>query len=65
MKFVEDDIVLFVNVKFLECFSVNELWNRVFIDLCFLELVLRKFIIILDLIICFDKCDSSGKIENY
>lgn len=65
VKFVEDDIVLSVNVKSLECFSVNELWNRAFIDLCPPELALRKSIIISDLTICLDKCDSSGKIENY
>ncbi|XP_061177950.1 intermembrane lipid transfer protein VPS13B-like [Saccostrea echinata] len=65
VKFVEDDIVLSINVKSLECFSVNELWSRAFIDLCPPELALRKSINLSDLTICLDKCDSSGKIENY
>ncbi|XP_055998709.1 intermembrane lipid transfer protein VPS13B-like isoform X2 [Ostrea edulis] len=65
VKFVEDDIVLSVNVKSLECFSVNELWNQAFIDLTPPELALRKSINLSDLTICLDKCDSSGKIENY
>ncbi|RUS71074.1 hypothetical protein EGW08_021178, partial [Elysia chlorotica] len=33
LKFVEDDIVLSVNIKSAECYSVDKEWNRAFVDL--------------------------------
>ena len=65
LKFVEDDIVLSLNVKSAECYSVDIGWNRAFIDLVPPELVLRKIINICDLTVCLDKTNSSGKIESY
>ncbi|XP_041362052.1 vacuolar protein sorting-associated protein 13B-like [Gigantopelta aegis] len=65
LKFVEDDIVLSLNVKSAECYSVDIGWNRAFVDLVPPELVLRKVINICDLTVCLDKTNSSGKIESY
>ena len=65
LKFVEDDIVLSVNVKSAECYSVNEQWERAFIDLQPPELVLRRVINFSDLTVCLDKRNASGKIEMY
>ena len=65
LKFVEDDIVLSVNAKSAECFSVNETWMRAFAELSLPELVLRKVINFHDLTICLDKRNSDGKIEVY
>lgn len=65
IKFVEDDIVLSINMKSAEIYSVDELWNRAFIDLSPPEFLLRKAINFCDLTVCLDKCNSSGKIENY
>ncbi|GAB1597682.1 vacuolar protein sorting-associated protein 13B-like [Argonauta hians] len=65
LKFVEDDIVLSVNVKSAECYSVSPGWNRSFVEVTPSELILRKVINFCDLTVCLDKCDSSGRIEIY
>jgi vacuolar protein sorting-associated protein 13B len=65
IKFVEDDIVLSVNVKSAECYSVDNYWNRAFTELSSPELVLRKAVNFCDLTVCLDKRDASGRIDNY
>ena len=65
LKFVEEDIVLSVNIKTLEIFSVNSDWTRAFVDLTTPELVLRRLIEITDLTVCLDKRDREGKILVY
>lgn len=65
LKFVEDDIVLSINVKSAECYSVDKDWARAFVELSPLELVLRKVVSFCDLTVCLDKSDASGKIEMY
>ena len=65
LKFVEDDIVLSVNVKSAECYSVNQDWTRAFIELAIPELVLRRVFDFNDLTICLDKRNASGKIDTY
>jgi vacuolar protein sorting-associated protein 13B len=57
---VEDDIVLSLNIKSAELYSVDENWDRDFIELSAPELVLRKSINLCDLTVCLDKCDLSG-----
>lgn len=65
VKFVEDDIVLSLNVKSAECYSVDRDWNRAFVDIQGPNFVLRRIINVCDLTVCLDKRDYSGKIENY
>ncbi|CAM1300415.1 Uncharacterised protein g2705 [Pycnogonum litorale] len=65
LKYVEDDIVLSLNVKSAEFFSVNEKWKEAFVDLSLPELALRKFINLTDLTVCLDKRNASGCIEVY
>ena len=65
LKFVEDDIVLSMNVKSAECYSVNGDWTRSFIELTPAELVLRRVVNFHDATLCLDKRNASGKIENY
>ena len=65
LKFVEDDIVLSVNVKSAECYSVNSDWKRAFIELAMPELVLRRVFDFNDLTVCLDRRNASGKIETY
>jgi len=65
LKFVEDDIVLSVNVKSLECYSTNGDWMRAFIELALPDLSLRKVVDVNDLTVCLDKRNASGKIETY
>ena len=61
LKFVEDDIVLSVNVKSAECYSVNGDWCRAFIELALPELVLRRVVDFHDLTVCLDKRNASGE----
>ncbi|GAB1299300.1 Vacuolar protein sorting-associated protein 13B [Apodemus speciosus] len=42
LKYVEDDIVLSVNITSAECYTVGELWDRAFMDISATDLVLRK-----------------------
>ena len=65
LKFVDDDIVLSVNVKSAECYSTDALWERSFIELSLPELVLRRVIDFHDLTVCLDRRNASGKIETY
>ncbi|KAH9494658.1 Vacuolar protein sorting-associated protein 13B [Bulinus truncatus] len=65
LKFVEDDIVLSVNVKSAECYSVDKEWNRAFVDLSSDDLALRKIVNFADLTVCLDKTNASGHIESY
>ncbi|XP_029418619.1 vacuolar protein sorting-associated protein 13B isoform X3 [Nannospalax galili] len=63
LKYVEDDIVLSVNITSAECYTVGELWDRAFMDIS--DLVLRKVINFSDCTVCLDKRNASGKIEFY
>ncbi|GFO46200.1 vacuolar protein sorting-associated protein 13b [Plakobranchus ocellatus] len=65
LKFVEDDIVLSVNIKSAECYSVDKEWNRAFVELTPIDLALRKIINFADLTVCLDKTNASGHIESY
>jgi len=65
LKFVDDDIVLSVNVKSAECYSTDALWERSFVELSLPELVLRRVIDVHDLTVCLDRRSANGKIETY
>ena len=65
LKFVEDDIVLSVNVKSAECYSCDGDWNRAFVDITPEDLALRKVVNFSDLTVCLDKTNADGHIENY
>ena len=65
VKFVEDDIVLSLNMKSAELYSVNKDWVRSFTELSAPDFMLRRAINICDLTVCLDKRDGSGRIENY
>nr|XP_015804809.2 intermembrane lipid transfer protein VPS13B isoform X1 [Nothobranchius furzeri] len=65
LKYVEDDIVLSVNITSAECYTVDDMWERAFMDISAPELVLRKVINFSDCTMCLDKRNASGKIEFY
>nr|XP_003226657.1 PREDICTED: vacuolar protein sorting-associated protein 13B isoform X1 [Anolis carolinensis] len=65
LKYVEDDIVLSVNITSAECYTVNEFWDQAFMDISATDLVLRKVINFSDCTVCLDKRNASGKIEFY
>ncbi|XP_063972949.1 intermembrane lipid transfer protein VPS13B [Diachasmimorpha longicaudata] len=65
LKFVEEDIVLSVNIRFLSMQTVDDSWQPTFADVNGNDMILRKVITIEDLTLCLDKMDSSGKIDIY
>ncbi|XP_066581689.1 intermembrane lipid transfer protein VPS13B isoform X2 [Prorops nasuta] len=65
LKYVEEDIVLSINVRFLSMQTVNHQWEPAFTDVTGYEVMVRKIITIQDLTLCLDKMDASGKIEIY
>ncbi|XP_067209482.1 intermembrane lipid transfer protein VPS13B isoform X1 [Linepithema humile] len=65
LKYVEEDIVLSVNVRFLSMQTVDNKWEPAFTEVNNQEVMLRKVITIQDLTLCLDKMDASGKIEIY
>lgn len=65
LKFYEDDIVLSLNIKAAEFYSVGSDWKRSFVELALPELVLRRVLDFHDLTLCLDKRNASGQIEMY
>ncbi|KAK6186959.1 hypothetical protein SNE40_006214 [Patella caerulea] len=65
IKFVEDDIVLSVNVMSAECYPVDINWNRAFVDFNPPEFTSRKVLKFCDLTVCMDRADASGNIQSY
>ncbi|KAK9889545.1 hypothetical protein WA026_006900 [Henosepilachna vigintioctopunctata] len=65
LKYVEEDIVLSMNIKHFKFESANELWESSFSDLASDHVKIRKLICINDLTICLDKRNAAGKIEVY
>jgi len=65
LKFFEDDIVLSLNIKSAECYSVSGDWKRSFVELALPELALRRILDFHDLTLCLDRRNASGRIEMY
>uniref|UniRef100_A0A1B6E4J2 Chorein N-terminal domain-containing protein n=1 Tax=Clastoptera arizonana TaxID=38151 RepID=A0A1B6E4J2_9HEMI len=65
LKYVEEDIVLSMNIKTLTLNTVNADWISEFSDLSPSQLILRKLISLSDVTICLDKRNASGRIESY
>lgn len=63
LKFVEEDIVVSMNIQHLSIHSADHRWKRSYIDVSPTIVLFRKLINIIDLTICLDKRNSSGKIE--
>lgn len=63
LKFIEEDIVISMNIQHLSVHSADHRWKRAFIDVSPTNVLFRKLINIIDFTICIDKRNSSGKIE--
>lgn len=64
VKFVEDDIVLSINMKSAECFSVNSLWEKAFVEVNAANIDLRKVLQLNDVTICLDRLDRQKSNPN-
>ncbi|CAH0555543.1 unnamed protein product [Brassicogethes aeneus] len=65
LKYVEEDIVLSMNVKHLKFESANEKWEPAYTDLSPAQVILRKIVAVNDLTLCLDKRNAAGKIDVY
>ena len=66
LKYVEDDIVLSLNTRWLCLSPANALWEPAFVEsLSLPDLVLRKKLEVKDMTVCLDKRDASGRINIY
>lgn len=65
LKYVEEDIVLSVNVQEARLFAVGDDWKPAFADASQPQDTLRKVCQLTDMTICLDKRDSSGRIPFY
>lgn len=62
-KYIEDDIVLSMNIQTFSIDSADVNWNPAFIDINPVKVILRKVINVHDLTICLDKRNAQGKID--
>lgn len=62
-KYIEDDIVLSMNIQTFSIDSADDTWQPAFIDINPVKVILRKVINIHDLTICLDKRNAQGKID--
>ncbi|XP_030371450.1 vacuolar protein sorting-associated protein 13B isoform X2 [Scaptodrosophila lebanonensis] len=63
LKYVEDDIVVSMNVQCLSFNSADENWNAAMVDVNPLNVFIRKILEISDLTICLDRRNTAGRIE--
>lgn len=63
LKFVEEDIVVSMNIQYLSVESADKNWNAAFNEISSTKILVRKIININDLTICLDKRNAAGKIE--
>ncbi|XP_061707410.1 intermembrane lipid transfer protein VPS13B isoform X2 [Cydia pomonella] len=65
VKYVQDDIVLSLNVKHLCVESAGADWAPAFADIDQSQPVVRRLMRLDDLTLCLDRADSDGKIRFY
>ena len=65
VKYVEDDILLSVNMQSAFYQGVDEFWRPAFIDLTETNPVLRRVWELKDVTVCLDKRDASGRVEKF
>lgn len=65
LKYVEEDIVVSINIRMVKLSSANREWLPAFTELTSGFTFLRKLMVITDLTICLDKRNAAGKIDVY
>ena len=63
LKYIEEDIVVSMNVQNLSYGPANEQWQLVMVDINPSKVLLRKLINVSDLTICLDKRNDAGQID--
>ncbi|KAJ8737284.1 hypothetical protein PYW07_000555 [Mythimna separata] len=65
VKYVQDDIVLSLNVKHLAVDSAGANWEPAFADIDQVTPLIRRLVRLDDLTLCLDKSDTDGKIRFF
>ncbi|XP_017847869.1 vacuolar protein sorting-associated protein 13B isoform X2 [Drosophila busckii] len=63
LKYVEDDIVVSMNVQYLSFTPANEKWQNGMVDVHPVNVCMRKLLQISDLTICLDQRNPAGRID--
>ncbi|XP_036346047.1 LOW QUALITY PROTEIN: vacuolar protein sorting-associated protein 13B-like [Rhagoletis pomonella] len=63
LKYVEDDIVVSMNVQLMQFGAADERWKMAMTDVHPVKVMMRKLVKVSDLTICMDKRNSAGHIE--
>ncbi|XP_032596259.1 vacuolar protein sorting-associated protein 13B isoform X2 [Drosophila grimshawi] len=63
LKYVEDDIVVSMNVQYLNFCAADEKWQQAMVDANPVNVFIRKLLQVSDLTICLDKRNTAGRIE--
>ncbi|XP_034127951.1 vacuolar protein sorting-associated protein 13B isoform X2 [Drosophila guanche] len=63
LKYVEDDIVVSMNVQCLNFSPAGENWKHTMVDVHPVSVFMRRLLQISDLTICLDKRNTAGRIE--
>ena len=65
IKFIEEDIVISLSSRTIECYAVNQNWLKSFIELSQQDSSLRRLITLPDITLCLDKRDLNGRVHRY
>ncbi|XP_077302504.1 intermembrane lipid transfer protein VPS13B-like [Arctopsyche grandis] len=65
LKYVEEDIVVSINIKQFHLDNVDGNWVPTFAEITLDDLHTRKLISLSDITLCLDKRNAAGKIETY
>nr|XP_026690885.1 vacuolar protein sorting-associated protein 13B-like [Ciona intestinalis] len=65
LKYIEDDIVLSVNIQTASYNGVNEQWKPAFVELTEKSPVLRHVCELKDMTVCLDRRGVSGRVESF
>uniref|UniRef100_H2YTY3 Chorein N-terminal domain-containing protein n=1 Tax=Ciona savignyi TaxID=51511 RepID=H2YTY3_CIOSA len=65
LKYIEDDIVLSLNIQTASYNGVNELWNPAFIEMSETSSVLRHVLELKDMTVCLDRKGVSGRVDSF
>ena len=65
LKYMEDDLILSINIQKLMCCGADETWKPSFVEMTDKCLVLRHLYELKDITVCLDRRDASGHVESY
>lgn len=62
-KYVDDDIVVSMNIQHLSAVSANDKWEPAMVDATPVSVFMRKLVQVSDLTICLDQRNTAGRVD--